>query len=106
MATAPLLLLIVAALPRADAVPVAPAIAAPVARVVVVLASLAAALEDEDGARSHASPLALAPARASKRPARAPLVQALPIALRTRATPSLAPRVEPRASCGPPARPA
>lgn len=101
MATAPFLLLIVAAVPRADAAPAivqphearAP-IAAVVARPVVV--------EDEATQRAQLA-VAVAP-QLSKRPVREPLIAALPTApLEVETPPLLAPRVEPAQPRGPPA---
>ena len=102
MATAPFLLLIVAALPRVEAAPVASPISheahAPIATVV----ARAAAAENDD---SRCTQLAIAPAPTmTARPAKAPLIAALPTPpLFVDTPPVLAPRVEPGEPRGPPA---
>lgn len=103
MATAPLLMLIVAALPRAEAVPVPAELAAPAA-----LVRCALVLQERDSVdhqqRASAPSFAVVPARSAKRPAREPLVQALALAPAAPGlAPALAPRTEPGAARGPPA---
>ena len=110
MATAPLLMLIVAALPRAEAAPVpASELTAPAAVVVraAVLHRFSQRLSQpgaRDDEQARAPVLAIAPAGETKRPAREPLVQALVLLPSWRGVaPALAPRTEPGDARGPPA---
>ena len=106
MATAPFLLLIVAALPRAEAAPIASTVThearAPVATPIATVVVRTVAVEDE---HARGAQLAIAPApTVAKRPAKEPLIAALPTApLEVESPPVLAPRVEPGEPRGPPA---
>ncbi len=110
MATAPFLLLIVAALPRAEAAPIASTVthearapvATPIATPIATVVVRTVAVEDE---HARGAQLAIAPApTVAKRPAKEPLIAALPTApLEVESPPVLAPRVEPGEPRGPPA---
>jgi hypothetical protein len=99
VATAPFLLLIVAALPRAEAVPVASVTHEARAPIATVVARVAV---DDDDTKAAQLAVAAAPTIA-KRPAREPLFAALPTApLEVESPPVLTPRVEPGEPRGPP----
>lgn len=100
MATAPFLLLIVAALPRVEAAPIATITHEARAPIATVAARVAVCETDDD----KCAQLALVPAPVAKKPARPKLIAALPTPpLFVEVPPVLAPRVEPGEPRGPPA---
>lgn len=103
MATAPFLLLIVAALPRAEAAPVASTIAHEARAVAsVVTRAVVAAVDENDDVKAQLA-IAQAPA-VTKRAPKPKLIAALPTPpLEVAAPPVLAARVEPGEPRGPPA---
>lgn len=103
MATAPFLLLIVAALPRAEAAPVVSTIAHEArAAASVVTRAVVAAIDESDDVKAQLA-IAHAPA-VTKRLPKPKLIAALPTPpLAVEAPPVLAARVEPGEPRGPPA---